>query len=176
MPVPRASAPAGAPAASSCVCATAGYSSPAVSHDDPQLEIRRWRWLAQVIVIGILGLWALGAVGGIIRRDKPLCQLNLRPWSEHHSRFARKAQRYLPLVEPLRGQQVVGFISSFHHEEGQRMMAQSMLAPTLVIDSDQPAILIASFKDDEELGRFIPASPFIIRQRFGQGVAIVERP
>ena len=131
--------------------------------------------LARGIVVAALALWAISEVVGLIEHGRPLDWVNLRPWSEHDSRFARKGQRYLPLVEPLRGEKIVGFVSSFHHEQGQRMMAQSMLAPTLVIDSDEPAVLVASFKDERELEQFIAASPFVVRQRFGDGVAIVGR-
>lgn len=133
------------------------------------------RWLAQGGLLGVLAVWAVGSVAGLIQRQEPLTCINLRSWSDHDTRYTRMAQRYLPLAEPLRGHRVVGFISGFHHDEGHRMMAQSMLAPTLVIDSAEPAVLVASFGDDGELQRFIKGSPFAVRQRFGDGVAIVER-
>ncbi|MGA2501540.1 MAG: hypothetical protein ABSH20_27685 [Tepidisphaeraceae bacterium] len=115
-------------------------------------------------------------VGRTFQETRPLAYLTFAPWQDAgRDRFSEMACRYVPLQPHLRGRRTVGWLSSYDHESGHRMMAQSMLAPTLVIDSDTPEVLIASFEDDARLDAFLRTRRLQVERRFGDGVAIVQR-
>ncbi len=129
-------------------------------------------------ILLVLAIVLTGAivVGSTFQDTRPLSYITVAPWQEAgQDRFSKMARRYVLLRPHLRGLKTVGWLSSYDHESGQRMMAQSMLAPTLVIDADTPEILIASFEDDARLDVFLGTRNFHVQRRFGDGVAIVQR-
>ncbi len=129
--------------------------------------------------IFILLTVASGAVivGQSWRQTRPLEHITFAPWqTAGQDRFSEMARRYAPLRAYLAGIHTIGWISSFDHEEGHRMMAQSLLAPTLVVDSDEPHVLIASFHDEKKLQAFLDAREPAPTRRFGRGVALIGAP
>ena len=128
------------------------------------------------ILIVLVTLSGVVVVGRSFRDNRPFNRISFAPWqTAGQDRFSKMARRYEPLLPHLRGLKTVGWVSSFGHEKGHRMMAQSMLAPTLVIDSDTPETMIASFEDDVLLDAFLGDGRFDARQRLGNGVAILQR-
>ena len=89
------------------------------------------------------------------------------------------AAPFLKLADDLRGEKAVGFVNGYPNLE-QRMMAQSMLAPTLITSDARPPLVIAAFPTDHELDSFLAgpppeeSGPLGVRRRFSPGMALLE--
>ena len=85
---------------------------------------------------------------------------------------------YEPLRDHLKQYDEIGFASFKDSEYGYLMryyIAQSVLAPTLVVESTDRDVVLASFGEDWRLDEFLATQPFVERARFPGGVAILER-
>ena len=134
------------------------------------------RRVARILIVLAIVISGVIVIARTFREIRPLHYVTFAPWKKTgQERFSQMARRYVPLQPHVRGLKTVGWVSSYDHESGQRMMAQSMLAPTLVIDADTPETLIASFEDDAHLDAFLRTRNFHVDRRFGDGVAIVQR-
>lgn len=92
--------------------------------------------------------------------------------------LAATARMYEPVRAHLAGVDRIGFASFKDSEHGYLMryyVAQSVLAPTLVVESAERDLVLASFAEDWRLEQFVAEHPFTVRQRFDGGVAILER-
>src|SRR5688572_29454292 len=92
--------------------------------------------------------------------------------------LAATARMYEPVREHLAGVDDIGFASFKDSEHGYLMryyMAQSVLAPTLVVESADRDVVLASFSEDWRLDQFVAEQPFTVRRRFDGGVALLER-
>ena len=92
--------------------------------------------------------------------------------------LAATARMYEPLREHLAGVDEIGFASFKDSEHGYLMryyVAQSVLAPTLVVESVDRDVILASFGEDWRLEQFVAEHPFTLRHRFDGGVALLER-
>ncbi|MFI5379708.1 MAG: hypothetical protein ACHRHE_10450 [Tepidisphaerales bacterium] len=128
------------------------------------------------ILVVLVALSGVVVVGRTFRETDPFHHVGFGAWQETaQDRFSAMARRYVPLRPHLRGLEAVGWLTSYDHEMGHRMMAQSMLAPTLVIDSEAPEIVIASFETNAELDACLLTRSFQVQRRFGEGVAILKR-
>jgi hypothetical protein len=88
------------------------------------------------------------------------------------------ARLYLPLRETLRNISEVGFVTQSQDPDQAMLryyMAQSMLTPTLVVQSSDRPVVITFFDDDSHLEAFLQSHPFAIRQRLAAGLAILDR-
>jgi hypothetical protein len=98
---------------------------------------------------------------------------------EHGADYlAATARMYEPVREHLEGVDQIGFASFKDSEHGYLMryyVAQSVLAPTLVVESIEHDVVLASFSEDWRLGQFVARHPFTVLQRFDGGVAVLER-
>ena len=86
------------------------------------------------------------------------------------------------IYEPVRGHvkhlDRIGFASFKDSEHGYLMryyIAQSVLAPTLVAESTDHDVVLASFSEDWRLDEFLDTNPFTVHTRFPAGVALLER-
>jgi hypothetical protein len=80
----------------------------------------------------------------------------------------------------VRGTHEVGFVSDPATEwVADRMLIQSLVAPTLVLDpklESSPPVMIASFPDDAGLDAFLAIrADLSARRRLGNGLAVLER-
>jgi hypothetical protein len=92
--------------------------------------------------------------------------------------LAATARLYEPVREHVKQIDAIGFASFRDSEYGYLMryyVAQSALAPTLVSESTDPDVVLASFGEDWRLEEFLASQPFVERARFPGGVAILER-
>jgi hypothetical protein len=139
-------------------------------------RFRRWR---------IAASWALAvpifacAIFEIHRKTdhlRPDEQLSAPDWRQRDDVVAAvKARPYESLRNDLRGVESVGFVPAKPAFEGERMIAQSMLAPTLVVSSADAPLVIAGFETAEELEDFLLSHRFTIRRRVGDGQALLQR-
>ena len=92
--------------------------------------------------------------------------------------LAATAAIYEPVREHTEHLERMGFASFKDSEHGYLMryyIAQSVLAPTLVVESTEEEIVLASFAEDWRLDDFLATQPFTERARFAGGLAILER-
>lgn len=92
--------------------------------------------------------------------------------------IAATARLYEPVRAHVRDLDRIGFASFKDSEHGYQMryyIAQSVLAPTLVVESTDGDIILASFSEDWRLDAFLASGPFVERARFPGGIAILER-
>jgi hypothetical protein len=93
--------------------------------------------------------------------------------------LASTAAIYEPVREHTKHLDRIGFASFKDSEHGCLMryyIAQSVLAPTLVVEStEHDDVILASFAEDWRLDDFVATHPFTERARFPGGVAILER-
>jgi hypothetical protein len=98
---------------------------------------------------------------------------------EHEADYlAATARMYEPVRVHLAGADQIGFASFKDSEHGYLMryyIAQSVLAPTLIVESTAHEFVLASFSEDWRLDEFIAQHRFTVRHRFDGGVAILER-
>lgn len=123
-----------------------------------------------------IALWALLALRSAWHRVEPLRQLHTPdPALDYAAPIARSFQPLRPHVQHL---PEVGFVTQ-SPDPNQAMlryyMAQSVLVPTLVVQSPDRPVVIASFEDDTQLDRFLQSHPFTVRHRFGNGLALLDR-
>jgi len=139
----------------------------------------RLRAAGRAVVQVAIVLWAVLAVRVYLDRNQPLRQFAAGPWHQAgKDRFSQAARVYLPLRDRLRGVQSVGFVCGGGSEDARTMrhyMAQSMLAPTLVVRWEEQRVVIAAFDNDGQLAQFMLAGPFRLREHFGSGLAILDR-
>jgi hypothetical protein len=88
---------------------------------------------------------------------------------------ARYARPYDSLRDELRGVRSVGFVPAKTRFEGERMIAQSMLVPTLVVSTADAPLVIAGFDTAEELEDFLLSHPFTVREHLEGGKALLQR-
>jgi hypothetical protein len=92
--------------------------------------------------------------------------------------LAATTRLYEPVREHVKPFDEIGFASFKDSEHGYLMryyVAQSVLAPTLVIESAERDVVLASFGEDWRLDDFLATQPFVERARFPGAVAILER-
>ena len=121
-------------------------------------------------ISGLIGAaivaWSAISVAGAFTKTRPPVD------------FPSMAERYRPVRDRIAGLERLGFVC----EEGdpdryafKSWLAQSLLAPTLLIQSDEPKIILANFDDEQRLTQYLQSRPLRIRDHFGNGVAILER-
>jgi len=92
--------------------------------------------------------------------------------------LAATARLYEPVRAHIHDRDQIGFASFKDSEHGYLMryyLAQSVLAPTLVVESTDHDVVLASFSEDWRLDAFLADNPFVERARFPGGIAILER-
>ena len=92
--------------------------------------------------------------------------------------LAATADIYKPVREHTKHLDRIGFASFKDSEHGYLMryyIAQSVLAPTIIVESTDHDVILASFSEDWRLDDFLATQPFTERARFPGGVAILER-
>jgi hypothetical protein len=151
-----------------------------VVHQDESM-MSKVRFGAFTIVAALISLNAVVSVWQMSTWVRPLDRFAGKPWPEYgREPYTALAAPYLTIAEEIRGLDAVGFINGYPHWE-QRMMAQSMFAPTLVTTDTRPPLIIAAFPDDGQLDAFLDrppptgSGPLRLRRRFGPGLALLER-
>ena len=135
---------------------------------------------AFIVVVGLILLNAIMSVRQMWTWVRPFDRFASRPWPEYGIQpYTVMAAPFLKLADALRGLKAVGFVNGYPNLE-QRMMAQSMLAPTLITSDARPQLVIAAFPTDHELDSFLAgpppeeSGPLTIRRRFSPGMALLE--
>ena len=94
--------------------------------------------------------------------------------------FEERARRFMGLRELVGERETVGFATDRPPWLGTRMMLQSMIAPTVVVESDEQEMVIAAYEDEQKLEGYLSAlegksTGVRVSRRLGQGVAVLQR-
>ena len=142
-------------------------------------RVCRCRWMASVLIRGAVVVCAAMVVVGMWQKTQPVRQFTAQGWGNWgNDRFSQAGRVYPPLRERLGNVKRVGFVcGELPGDAGELRyyMAQSMLAPTVVERTVEAATVIAIFDSEAELAEFVRDSAFRVRERVGNGVAILDR-
>jgi hypothetical protein len=133
------------------------------------------------VVSAVIFLWGGLEVLEQFQRVEPFTQFAKPPLELREDTVAlAKVKRFRPFCGALKGNHSVGFISDPATEwVADRMLIQSLVAPTLVLDPKlpgEPPLYIAFFADDASLDAFlVNRSDLVARCRLGDGLALLER-
>jgi len=144
-------------------------------------SVRYFRTAACVaVIVTFVGTSAV-QVGFKAGQIKPSLQFHQPRWEDGGGSYIEKwARRLIGLREALGAEQSVGFATDWPAWLHGKMLVQSMVAPTVVMDSDQRDLIVGAFEEEDGLQAYIQrrrtqGDRIAVRRRFGQGVAILER-
>ena len=144
-------------------------------------KVERARRAGVAVVAGVIVVWAGLEVVEQYRRVDPPAQFGKAALEARDDNVAlAKAKRFRVFRDAVRGIDRVGFAADPATESIiDRMLVQSLVAPTLVTDPklpDRPTVLIASFPDDAALDAYLTThAELSARTRLGGGLAVLER-
>ena len=133
-----------------------------------------------ILTVAIV-LWAGLEVFEQYRRVDPPAQFGKAALEARNDTVAlEKAKRFRVFRDAVRGMDRVGFAADPATESIiDRMLIQSLVAPTLVADPNLPDganVLIASFPDDATLDAYLARhAELYARAKLGAGLALLER-
>ena len=144
-------------------------------------KVERARRVSAAVVAGVIVVWAGLEVLEQYSRVTPAAQFGKAALEERDDTVAlEKARRFRVFREAVRGMDRAGFVADPSTESIiDRMLIQSIVAPTLVTDPklpERPSVLIASFPDEAALDAYLARHTELFpRSRLGAGLAVLER-
>lgn len=133
----------------------------------------------QRLAIATVALWCPFYLLAMWRTARPAQHYSLAPWHQAPTNpTAWIASRYLPLRPLVHDHCAIGFVADTQNPDWharKHYLAQSFLAPTLVIDSTEHEIVLAAFDEDAQLERFLADKRFAVLHRLGPGMALLRR-
>ncbi len=136
-------------------------------------QIRGVIGLALISLIAIRALWIVFTFHSVAEPNQT------KPKTDNDF-VAVMEQRLAPVKAALTGRSFVGYLQSdpAHHDKFDLLryyVTQYYMAPVVVDQGKDHSVVLVHFESDQTLDQFASDSDYTVTQRFGDGIALIEK-